>query len=134
MKIDRITTSESHETSSPMGLRTWYKLEASASIEDGEDKKRAVEDLKRFVRENLFPPGIDYQRTDLDRDVDKHWYSTDPKEQRIQTFINDIEACTTIDEVNGKGVQVGLVAFKDISNTEARIKAAYDLQYLKLKK
>jgi hypothetical protein len=35
MKIEKITYSQSHETLSSIGLRTWYKFEAGGTVDQG---------------------------------------------------------------------------------------------------
>lgn len=47
-------------------------------------------------------------------------------ENRIQTIINDLNACTSIDEKNNRGVQTGLIAFEEAANQNEEIKKAYN--------
>jgi len=52
----------------------------------------------------------------------------------IQAMIDDINNCTVVDEKNGLGVQVGLLAYEPITNQFPEIKEAYDNKLQSLQK
>jgi len=132
MTIDKISYSESHETISSLGLRRWYKFEAGATIDETEDKAEAVKALRQFVQENVFPDmamSLEYASGN-----GKENPKPDSREQFVQAMIAEIEMCDRVDHLSQHGVQIGLLAYENPATKDPRIKAAYDLQMLKLKK
>ncbi len=59
---------------------------------------------------------------------------TNPQEELIKAFIEDINNCISIDETNKFGQQIGLIAYEQAANQYPEIKQAYDKKYQELSK
>lgn len=127
---EKITYSESIETFHSLGLKKWRRAEMSATIDPNENPLDCLAELKRDVQSFLqSPPEVpieDALSGVLPQPVDH-------KEKRILERIMDIEACTSVSNINGFGAETGLLAFEKTANEDARIKAAYDLKMIQLK-
>ena len=92
MKIEKITYSQSHETLSSIGLRTWYKFEAGGTVDQGENMEEAVATLKKFVQENVFPDLWMANEYMGGYEISKE--KVDPND-RVSGIAEAIKSCTT---------------------------------------
>jgi len=115
------------EFTSPTGDKMWPTIEGVLlpGEDDVEALKQVHANLERYAREI---GGVIEVKNDYG--IDRNGYPTnnkpDPRESRVQMFINEINACTALFEINSKGVQVGLIAYEKVGTHDLEIRAAYD--------
>lgn len=105
-------------------LHEWNKLALTIDLLPGQDPIEAHKEAKALLDRLL--PGMDSGRGEP--------VEESPVNNRIASLIEDINACTEIDRLNQLNIQVGLIAFKDLSETNPELKAAYDLRLKQLQK
>lgn len=93
-----------------------------ASLDDKENPEEALNKLKVMV-DTLHAETL--TQLDLYRGT-KVVDVAEPVDKTIQGIIQDINACTVIDEKNGLNVQVGLMAYEGMAADYPEIKDAYD--------
>lgn len=134
MVIDRIGRDKSYEMLSGYGLKVWDKISVSGTISEGEDIHQAYRELDKIIEvthdETLTQ--IDLYRGTHTRTIPEQ-EQQNPIDLTIQGIIQDINACTVVDEKNGLGVQVGLVAYEQLATQYPLVQEAYlaKLQSLK---
>lgn len=108
----------------------WFKAFWGGTIAPTEDAETETLKLKDRLEEMAKKFGASPRQVSIAEalPVEK------PIANRADVLINDIHACTEIDRRNSVGVQVGLLAYEHASKSDPRIKAAYDLKMIQLKK
>lgn len=130
MKHRVITYSESYEFKE-YGMGRWRKIGLETEIEEGECPMNVH--LKQFEEVSAIK---DRTIADIESRMGTKTIVVDesPVDQTIKGIIEDINGCTAIDEKNGFGVQTGLIAYSQLAAEYPEVKAAYDLQMIKLTK
>jgi hypothetical protein len=141
MTIKTIHYSESRE--SAVGyLKQWKKFGAEAELSERESPEEAMETLRALIGKKLdeaVAPQMEYG-TSYDNGIGENgllkelpsitqWArpkTPDPKQDRVQQLIRDINACTSVDEKNSFGVQVGLISFSQMVSSHPELQTAYD--------
>lgn len=101
-----------------------------ASLDEGEEPEEAILKLKAIAEQCWVKSNPQIQMgTDI-RDIPQE----QPVDKRVQAIIEDIKNCKAVYEKNGFGIQVGLVAYEEISSNHPEIKVEYDLKMLELQK
>jgi len=124
MKIEKITYSQSHETLSHSGLRTWYKFEAGGTVDQGENMEEAVATLKKFVQENVFPDlgmANEYMGGNHS-DIPGHQMSV----QQVEKEPKETAVGRIIKQINDSSSEVVLQSFKLLAKSNQQVQEAYD--------
>jgi hypothetical protein len=130
MTIRTISYSESRE--SAVGyLKQWKKFGAEAELSERESPEEAMETLRALIGKKLDDAHQQVQydsviSDDVTTNLQMANRKPDPKQDRVQQLIRDINACTAVDERNSFGVQVGLISFSGMASTNPDLQTAYD--------
>lgn len=120
MKDKLITYSESYEFIE-YGLHRWKKIGIESDLEEGDDPIEChITQVKKV--EAMKATSI----AELESMRGTTVTTINPIDATIQGLIEDINGCTVVDEVNGLGVQTGLLAYLPMTAHYPEIKAAYD--------
>jgi hypothetical protein len=97
----------------------WWKADATVSVGEDETAESVEKWLPNPFKTNTITPIED---------------KTDTVDKRIAVLIRDIENTDVLDEVNGLGVQVGLLGFAKMVSAHPDLQAAYDKRLKELTK
>lgn len=132
MTVTTIQYSESHESITPEGLKKWNKIGLEANVAEGENVVDCYKELQGKIREMRMSTG---EMLSLDAEIMKQAEYRErfnnimyphPKESRIQSIIQEINNCTSLDEKNKYGQQIGLLAYEQAAKDNEEVGAAYE--------
>ena len=98
------------------------------TIKEGEDVGQAISEaethIANYIKINTVPMDDECRGTKVVDIVEDA-----PIDRRIAGIIEDIDSLTVIDAKNGFGVQVGLLSYEELAETDPQIKEAYLKKY-----
>ena len=131
MTITNISYSESHESITNEGLKKWNKIGLEANVAEGEDIHKCHEELKNLVKGMMFGVST-YNELNISPVVEASVYKK-TEQYRIQSIIQEINNCTSLDEKNKYGQQIGLLAYEQAAKDNEEVGIAYELKFQQLK-
>jgi hypothetical protein len=105
----------------------WWKADATVSVGEDETAESVFYKVQSDIEKWLPNP---FKTNTITPIEDK----TDTVDKRIAVLIRDIENTDVLDEVNGLGVQVGLLGFAKMVSAHPDLQAAYDKRLKELTK
>lgn len=109
----------------------WYKADAVVSVEEGENPDDVFQRAKERIDSWLPNPFNEIQVGS-----NKLYYEKEDKSNtssRIQSIIQEINNCTSLDEKNKYGQQIGLLAYEQAAKDSEEVGAAYESKLQQLK-
>jgi hypothetical protein len=108
------------------GYGIWGSMEAEISPEENpiDEWIKLKEMVQLAMNQSDAMKGTVVTQVNPKNDTDK----------RVEEIIKDIESCPVIDHKSMLGVQVGLLAYESVANSDPRIMIAYDLKFKELLK
>lgn len=121
MHIDRIAYQKTFNIGSYQSERIGVEI----VLNEGDSAKEALDTARNLVHEyHQETAPLEEMRGTITRDV-----VDSPEGATIKAIINDMAACTAIDEKNNLGVQVGLLSYEGISKEHPELSEYYKLKF-----
>ena len=111
------------------GSYTNESIELSGTLEPNEDTLNAYTQLHKMAQELHYSKNAEMyaQQGTQVRDIVE-----EPLNKRLEYIISDINSMTEIDAHNGFNVQIGLVSYQELAQTDPKIREAYEKKYEEL--
>lgn len=119
MNIDRI----SYQRVFPIGNFATQRIGLEATLDENENPEEALTKLMTITNElhSATIATLEEYRGTTTRTIEES-----PVNSTIKGIIEDIQACTVVDEKNSLGVQVGLLAYEPVVAQNPELQDTYD--------